>query len=280
VFALGKSVYGSQRWYQLGPLQLQPSEFAVLALIVVIATYCGRRTGVLAFRETMALLVLAGIPLVLVYKQPDLGTTIILGITLAAMLLAAGVRMRYLAMLLVCVVGGFYLAIHLHILQKYQLDRLTSFLQQNKGLRTTNYDVNMSKNAISAGGTYGTGIGKGAATNLSFIPNQETDFIFSAVGEQLGFVGSAVVIALFGVISFRMMRAAQMAKDTFGRLLAAGSLAFLSFSVFENVGMATGIMPVTGIPLPFISYGGSASFAFFACIGLVVNVEMRRVARR
>lgn len=280
VFVVGKSQYGAERWYQIGPLQLQPSEFAALGVIIAIAAYCSRRKGVLAAREMVGLLALAGVPMLLVYKQPDLGTTIILGVTLAAMMLAADVRLRYLALLLAMVVGGFFFAVKLHILDANQLSRLTSFLHQSKDAQGTNYEVTMTKNAISSGGLKGVGIDKGLATNLALIPNQYTDFIFSAVGEQLGFIGSAIVIGLFGVIALRMLRAAQMAKDTFGRLVCVGAVAFLAFSVFENIGMNIGITPITGIPLPFLSYGGSASFAFFAAIGLVLNVEMRRLPRR
>jgi rod shape determining protein RodA len=281
VFALNEpTAYGAARWYPLGPLDLQPSEFAALGVIIAVATYCSKRQGVLGFRQTVGLLVMAGIPMLLVYKQPDLGTTIIIGISLAAMMLAADIRLRYLALLFVMVAVAFYLAVHLHILKAYQLDRLTCFLHPARNIQGCNWDLTQSRDAISAGGTYGTGLGHGLATNLSLIPNQQNDFIFSAVGEQLGFVGSVVVISLFGVISLRILRAAQMAKDTFGRLVCAGTLAFLAFSVFENIGMTIGIMPITGIPLPFISYGGSALFAFYAAIGLVVNVEMRRLPRR
>ncbi len=280
VFVVGKSAYGAERWYPLGALQLQPSEFAAIGLIIAIATFCSRRQGVLELREIIGILVLGGIPLVLVYKQPDLGTTIILSVTFAAMLVAAGVRVRYLAVMFVVVVGGFFGAVHFHLIQSYQLERLTSFLHQGKDLQSTNYDLNQSKNSISSGGFRGTGLFKGSATNLGFVPNQGTDFIFSALGEQLGFVGAAVVIGLFGVIALRALRAAQTAKDSFGRLVCAGALAFISFSVFENIGMTIGLTPITGIPLPFVSYGGSASFAFFATVGLVANVEMRKVVKK
>lgn len=280
VFVAGKSAEGAERWYQLGPLQLQPSEFAAIGLIIALATFVSRRKGVLEFRETLAILVLAGVPMVLVYKQPDLGTTIILGVTLTAMLVAAGIRVRYLLLLGVVIVGGFFLAIHLHLLKGYQLERLTSFLHQNQNTQSTNYDLNQSKNTIAGGGFGGQGIFRDGPTNLGYVPNQLTDFIFSAVGGQLGFIGSAVVIGLFGVICLRMLRAAQTARDSFGRMVCAGALAFLAFSAFENIGMTIGITPITGIPLPFISYGGSASFAFFATVGLVANVEMRRSIRK
>ncbi|MGH9172073.1 MAG: rod shape-determining protein RodA [Acidimicrobiales bacterium] len=280
VFVVGKRALGAERWYQLGALQLQPSEFAAIGLIIAFATYCSHRKGVLELREFLALLLLAIVPLLLVYKQPDLGTTIIMTVTLAAMLLAAGVRVRYLAVLGVLAIGAVLAVVHLHLLDQYQLQRITSFLHQSKNQQGSNYDLTQSKESISAGGFRGTGLFNGLATNLGFIPNQVDDFIFSAVGEQLGFVGAAVMIGLFGVMTFRCLRAAQTARDPFGRLVCAGALAFVAFSVFENVGMTIGIMPITGIPLPFISYGGSASFAFFATVGLVANVEMRRQVHR
>lgn len=280
VFVIGKSQYGSVRWYEFGPLQLQPSEFAALGLIVAVATYCSRRSGVLEFREMLGILLLAGIPMALVFKQPDLGTTIVLGVTLVAMMVAAGVRIRYLVLLFVVAAGGFVLALHVHLLKPYQLQRLTGFLHPNQGQSTYNYDATMSKTAIAGGGFKGTGLLRGPSTNGAFIPNEQNDFIFAAVGEQLGFLGSAVVIGLFGIVALRMLRAAQIARDAFGRMVCAGALAFLAFSVFENIGMTIGIMPVTGIPLPFLSYGGSACFSFFATVGLVLNVELRRAGRR
>lgn len=280
VFVVGTSQYGSVRWYSLGPLQLQPSEFATIGLIIAVATYCSRKRGVLELRETIGLLLLAVIPMALVFKQPDLGTTIVLGVTLAAMLVTAGIRVRYLLLLFAVVIGGFVLALHAHVLKPYQMQRLTGFLHPSQGLSTYNYDGTQAKIAIASGRFSGTGLFKGPATNLAYIPNQQNDFIFSAVGEQLGFLGSAVVIGLFGFMALRMLRAAQTARDGFGRMICAGALAFLAFSVFENIGMTVGIMPITGIPLPFISYGGSASFAFFATVGLVLNVELRRGGKR
>ncbi|MDA8266535.1 MAG: rod shape-determining protein RodA [Actinomycetota bacterium] len=280
VFVVGKSAAGAQRWYQLGALQLQPSEFAAIGLIIALATYASHRKGTLEVREIVALVALAGVPMMLVYLQPDLGTAIVLGVTLAAMLVVAGVRLRYLVLLAVLVVLAVVMAIELHLLKGYQLQRLTGFLHQNQGLQSTNYDLNQSKETIASGGLQGTGLFRGAATNLGYVPNQQTDFIFSAVGEQLGFVGSALVIGLFGMISLRALRAAQLARDSFGRLVCVGALAFVAFSAFENIGMTIGLTPISGIPLPFISYGGSASFAFFATVGLVANVEMRRMARK
>ena len=270
----------SVRWFAFGPLQVQPSEFGVLGLMIVVSLYCARHQHELDLKRLMIVLCLAGVPMLLVMKQPDLGTTIVMGIVLATMLVLAGVRVRLLALFAVLVVGGVFAAVHLHVLHAYQLGRLTSFVHPGTDTQGAGYQLAQSKIAIGSGGLHGTGLGHGTQTNLGYVPNQDTDFIFTAVGEQLGFLGSALVLGLFGIVAFRIMRAIQVTRDPFGRMLCAGALAFLVFSVFQNVGMTIGIMPITGIPLPFISYGGSALFAFFAAIGLVLSVEMRRFARR
>ncbi|MGA8296144.1 MAG: rod shape-determining protein RodA [Acidimicrobiales bacterium] len=280
VIAVGHSENGSQRWISFGGVQFQPSEFAVLAVICAVALYLARHRRELNVMRILALCVMTGVPMLLVVKQPDLGTAILLGIVLFVMLYFGGVRARFLFALIAIAVLGFLAAVALHVLSRYQLDRLTAFLHQSTDPQGLDYNVIQSKTAIGSGGLTGTGLFKGAQTNLNYVPIQYADFIFSAIGEQLGFVGSAVVIALYGLVAFRVFRAIQTARDELGRLICAGILAFVVFSVFENVGMASGIMPITGIPLPFISYGGSALVAFFCAIGLVLNVEMRRSRAR
>jgi rod shape determining protein RodA len=270
----------SVRWFDFGPLQIQPSEFGVLGLIIVVALYCSHHQNNLDLKRVLVVLALAGLPMLLVMKQPDLGTTIVMGIVLATMLVVAGVRLRLLALFAALLVVGVIGAVHFHVLHSYQLDRLTSVLHQNADTQAANYQSYQSKIAIGSGGPFGTGLFRGSQTNLGYVPNQDTDFIFTAVGEQLGFLGSSIVLGLFALVSFRIFRAIQVARDPFGRLLCAGVLAFLVFSVFQNVGMTIGIMPITGIPLPLISYGGSALFAFFAAIGVVLSVEMHRAVRR
>ncbi len=277
VKAVGHTQNGAERWISLGGIQLQPSEFAVLAVIVVIGVYLSRHERVLNVPSVLALVALAGIPMLLVVVQPDLGTAILLAAVLFVMLFVGGVRLRFLAGLVVLAVAAFACAVALHILNRYQLDRLTAFLHQDtSGSQTLNYNVIQSKTAIGSGGVRGTGLFRGLETNLDYVPIQYADFIFSAIGEQLGFIGSAIVIGLYGLVAYRVFRAIQVARDSLGRLLCAGVLAFLVVSVFENIGMATGIMPITGIPLPFISYGGSALLAFFIATGVVVNVELHR----
>ncbi len=158
--------------------------------------------------------------------------------------------------------------------------RIHSFFNQSQAASGANYNLTLAKEAIGSGGLTGLGLFHGPLTTLQYVPVAYADFIFSAIGEQTGFIGATVVLGLFAVIAFRIFRAMQVARDTLGRLICGGVLAFVVFSVFQNVGMNVGLMPITGIPLPFISYGGSALLAFFAAIGLVANVEMRRFRMR
>jgi len=272
---VGSHALGSQRWFSLGPLQLQPSEFATLVLIIAIATYCTRRPEGLEFRDLVRMVLMAGLPIVLIIKQPDLGTAIVCTVILLVMLAVAGMPGRYLILLIVGAVLVILVALNLGLVKHYQIQRLTSFISPNSASVDVTYNVNEAKTAIAHGGIFGQGLFKGAQTNLAYVPEQQTDFIFSAVGEQLGFVGAGVLLALYGVLAWRILRTAQMAKDAFGRLLCSGIFALLMFSVFENVGMNMGIMPVAGIPLPFLSYGGSAMIGFMAAIGIVTNVHYR-----
>jgi len=270
----------SVRWFSFGSVQLQPSEFGVLGVIIGIAVYLSRHQENLGLRRLVVLAAMVGVPMLLVFKQPDLGTTIILAMVFATMLVVGGLRVRLLALLGVCAIIGVLGAVHFGLLHAYQIARVTAFVNQNQNTASLNYQLNLSKITIGSGGVHGSGLYHGVETNLGGIPNQSTDFIFTAVGEQLGFVGSAVVLGLFALIAFRIIRAIQVSRDLFGRMVCAGALAFIVFSVFQNVGMTIGIMPITGIPLPFMSYGGTALVSFFAVIGLAVNVGMRRGVRR
>ncbi len=285
VFVVGSSAQGAARWFSIGPLQLQPSEFAVLALILAVAAYCARRDADgLAWRDVFRLLIMAGIPIVLVLLQPDLGTAIIMVIVLLVMLAVAGLPIRILVMLLVATALVALVAIEGGFLHHYQIARLTTFLNpsahsNNPYVQSTIYNTQQAKIAIGSGGLFGSGIGHGAQTNLGYVPEQQTDFIFTAVAEQLGFVGSVGVLSLLGVIAWRVLHAAVVSRDTFGRLICAGLFAFIAFSVFQNAGMTMGIMPITGIPLPFVSYGGTAVLVFFGAVGLALSVGARRKFR-
>ncbi len=285
VFVVGSSAQGAARWFSIGPLQLQPSEFSVLALILAVASYCARRDADgLAWRDVFRLLIMAGIPIVLVLLQPDLGTAIIMVIVLLVLLAVAGLPIRILVMLLVGTVLVALVAIEGGFLHHYQIARLTTFLNPNAHsnnpyVRSTIYNTQQAKIAIGSGGLFGSGIGHGVQTNLGYVPEQQTDFIFTAVAEQLGFVGSVGLLSLLGVIAWRVLHAAVVARDIFGRLICAGLFAFIAFSVFQNAGMTMGIMPITGIPLPFVSYGGTAVLVFFGAVGLALSVGARRKFR-
>ncbi len=282
VFVAGSSAQGAARWFSLGPLQLQPSEFAVLALILAVASYCARRQEEgLAWRDVFRLLIMAGIPIVLVLLQPDLGTAMIMVIVLLVMLAVAGLPIRILVMLLVATVLVAVVAVEGGLLHHYQIARLTTFLNPNSHstnpyVQSAIYNTQQAKNAIGSGGLFGSGIGHGVETNLGYVPEQQTDFIFTAVAEQLGFFGSVGLLVLLGVIAWRVLHAAVVSRDIFGRLICSGLFAFIAFSVFQNAGMTMGIMPITGIPLPFVSYGGTAVIVFFTAIGLSLSVGARR----
>ncbi len=273
---LGSSARGAQRWFNVGSLQLQPSTMASGALIVVLAAYCHVRRGELDLASVVVCLGLAGVPMVLVAVQPDLGSAIVLGSVLLAVLLVAGARPRHLAVLglatitLVVVVG------HFGVLKPYQRSRLTAFLDQTSDQNAANYNLEQSKVAIGSGGLTGKGLFRGTQTNLAFVPEQQTDFIFTAVGEQLGFAGAVTLLGLFGLVAWRVWRVACMSADLAGRLICAGVLGLMMIEIFENAGMTMGIMPITGIPLPLVSYGGSSTIVTFAALGLVNSVAMHR----
>jgi rod shape determining protein RodA len=282
VFVVGNTALGAERWYSVGGIQVQPSEFAVLFLILALATFCARRSEGLKMYDVMRLLLMAVVPLALIVKEPDLGTAIIIVLVVSAMMVIAGVPPRFMTLLAVLGSLGLAIAIYLDLLQKYQVDRFISFANQNStnpALATLIYEVKNAKSAIGAGGLHGAGLFHGAQTVLGYVPEQWTDFIFTAIGEQLGFIGSTAVIVLLAFIGYRMFVIGKNARDTMGRLLCIGVFIFFAFSVFENVGMTMGIMPVTGVPLPLLSYGGSAAVCFFVAGGMVLSVSRRGPAR-
>ena len=282
VLVVGRSVQGAARWFSIGPIEIQPSEFAILALIAAVATYCARREEGLAWPDVFKLLALAAVPMLLVIKQPDLGTAIVMFVVLLVMLAVAGLPARILFILVIGAALVVFASAKVGLLHHYQIQRLTSFLNQDSHSATEQklvYNTTQSKIAIAAGGFHGTGLGHGGQTSLGYVPEQQTDFIFSAVGEQLGFIGASTVLIMLSVLSWRLLRAAQVARDDFGRLLCAGLFTFVAYSVFQNAGMSMGIMPVTGIPLPFVSYGGSAAICFFAAVGVTISVYRQRSRR-
>jgi rod shape determining protein RodA len=217
--------------------------------------------------------------MVIIVVQPDLGTAIIVAVTVGVMIVIAGVPPRLMALLAALGVVGSISAILAGLLHDYQLSRLIAFLNQNSSdpaLATAIYHVDNAKNAIGAGGITGMGLFNGLQTTLGYVPEQRTDFIFTAIGEQLGLIGSLVFLGLLASVAYRIFVISQDAKEQFGRLLCVGIFVFFSFSCFQNIGMTMGIMPVTGIPLPLVSYGGTAALVFSGAIGMVLSVSRRR----
>ena len=275
---VGSNIKGQQAWFQLpGGFTLQPSEFAKFGIIIALAGYLNQFRGELdAWRLTVTL-GLAAVPIGLVLIQPDLGTALVLGVIIVGLLTMAGVSGKQLAVIGLLTVTAIYVVVGLGLLKQYQIDRLNVFAG-DPTTQESAYNQKQSTQAIANGRFGGEGFQEGSQTQGSFVPEQHTDFIFTAVGEELGFIGSLGLLGLLAVVMWRVWRTARLARDYFGMLVCTGVLAMLAFQIFENVGMTMGIMPVTGIPLPFMSYGGSSMIATFACIGLVLNVSMRRFA--
>ncbi len=282
VLVVGEKRKGTQGWFQLGPFQLQPSEFAKIGLIIGLAYLAAQFRNEVDGRRFATLIGLCAVPVVLVMLQPDLGTTIVSAAVTIALLVVAGARGRHLALLGLVAVFAVGLVLQSGRLDTYQTDRLATFLEQDdsrlveRTSRTAAYNLNQSKIAIGSGGVWGKGLFEGNLTRLQYVPEQHTDFIFTAVGEELGLLGAGTLLGLFSVIVWRIWRAAKLAGDEFGSLLCIGVLAMFVFQIFQNVGMTMGIMPITGIPLPFVSYGGSSIVTSFMAMGLVLNVHMRR----
>lgn len=278
---VGESRSGTQGWFQLGPFQLQPSEMAKLGMIIGFAGLASQFRGDLDNMRVLILLGVCGAPMGLVMLQPDLGTTLVSVAVAFSMLLVAGVRPRVLGVLALGAVVFTTLVLTSGVLKEYQVARLTTYVRQDQQATSerdeeTRYNLDQAKLAIGSGGLTGKGLFAGTQTNNSFVPEQRTDFIFTAVGEQLGFVGSALLLCGLGVIVWRIWRTAQLARDDFGMLVCTGIMAMIVIQSFENIGMTIGIMPITGIPLPFMSYGGSALLTMFLSVGLVQSVHMRR----
>jgi len=267
----------AQRWFQLGSFQLTPSEFVKVGLIVMLAAVLSElRSPVPTLRDVVRVCAIALLPLGLVFLQPDIGTSIVLiGVT-AGMLLVAGTRLTHLLALGLAAIVMLLLAFQLHVIKDYQVARLTGFLDVKGNTLTSNYNRLEAEIAVGSGGIFGRGFGNGPQTNLDFVPEQHTDFIFTVAGEEFGFVGSMLLLGLYGLLLWRAIRIAHLSKDPFGTYLAAGVASMFAVQMFVNVGMVIGIMPITGIPLPFVSYGGSQMLANFLGVGILLNVHMRR----
>ncbi len=276
--SVGTLVNGSRRWISLGGFNLQPSEIAKIAVIIAIAALLYERGGEPTLGTLLACLALAGIPAGLIFLEPDLGSAIVIVWLLFVMFLVGGLPLRWLAGLAVGGIGAVAYAFIGGFIKSYQLERLTAFLDQGNSAQAGDalYQLNQSMIAIGSGQLAGQGFRQGTQNAAAFIPENHTDFIFTVVGEEFGFVGSLVLLALFAVLMWRGLRIAMIAKDLFGAIVASAIVGLLGLQVFVNVGMTIGIAPITGIPLPFVSYGGTSLIMWFALIGLLLNIHMRR----
>jgi rod shape determining protein RodA len=274
---LGSSSAGAQRWFEFAGFQVTPSEFAKITLILMLASVLSdMRTPQPTLVDVVRAIGFAALPMILVLIQPDIGTSIVLAAILGGILVVAGTRTRHLAALAVAGVLMIVGVFQLHVIQEYQLDRIKTFLDQEGAPAAASYNLQQSLIAIGSGGITGQGYLQGRLTNLDFVPEQHTDFIFTAAGEEFGFVGSAIILSLFAILLWRAIRISYLSKDPFGTYVAAGVASMFAIQMFVNIGMTIGIMPITGIPLPFVSYGGSAMLANLAGVGLLLNVHMRR----
>lgn len=283
VLVVGTEVNGAQAWIQLpGGFSIQPSEFMKVALAVGLAMLLAeRRDGETEpqLPDVAFALLIAAVPIGLVMLQPDLGTAVVMGMIVLGILAVAGTRLSWLLALLALGVAGAYLAVQVGVLDQYQIDRLLAFANPELDPQGVGYNTNQARITVGAGSIFGAGLFQGTQTAGGFVPEQQTDFIYTVVAEELGFVGSIGIIALFAVVLWRAMRIAVRAEDLFGTLMATGIVCWFAFQMFENVGMVIGIMPVTGVPLPFVSYGGTSMFANWMAIGLLENVHLRRSVR-
>ncbi len=268
---------GAHRWISLPFFDPQPSEIAKLAVIIMLATFIAdRRMELSSIKDFAQALGIALVPMFFIFLEPDLGMTLSIFIIAVGMLVVGGATLRQMAVLGAGSLVAVLAALQLHVLKSYQLTRLMVFLKPDMDPLQSGYNLLQSKIAIGSGQLLGKGLFQGTQTNLKFIPEHHTDFIFSVIGEELGFLGAVVLLALFAVLLWRAFKIAITARDPFGTMLAVGIVVMFFFQIVVNVGMTMGIMPITGIPLPFVSYGGSSLLVNFFCIGLLLNIGMRR----
>jgi rod shape determining protein RodA len=277
VLITGQLIKGAQRWIPLGPFNVQPAELLKIALIMTLGGYlASREEEAEEFGVVLTSLVYMGVPCLLVLLQPDLGTPVLLFLVWLAMLFTLGAKVVHLGAVTVALMLLFTAAWGLNIIRPHQKDRLTAFMDPEADPHGTGWQLRQSLIAIGSGHYAGKGLYKGTQSRLRFIPDQETDFIFTVIGEETGFVGSVLTLALFGGLLWRALSIALAAKDTSGRLMAVGIAAMIMVHVMVNVGMAVGIMPVKGMPLPLISYGGSNMLANLAAIGILQSIHIHR----
>jgi rod shape determining protein RodA len=281
VLVMGSTINGSRSWIVLAGMSIQPAEFAKLAVVTGMALVVAERTEGswrrrdVGHLDVLGMLAIAALPALLILLQPDLGTTLVLVMTVFGVIAASGAPRRWLVVLLAAGAGAAWAAVAFGVLKQYQLDRFMAFTDPTLDPRGAGYNVEQARIAIGNGGVFGQGLFDGSQTQSGFVPEQQTDFIFTVAGEELGLVGAGAVIVLLGVVLWRALTIAAQADDLFGRLAAAGVACWFGFQSFQNIGMCLGIMPVTGVPLPLVSYGGSSMFATLMAVGLLQNIHLR-----
>lgn len=279
VLLVGTTINGAHSWIVIGGgFQVQPSEFAKVALVVGMAVLLAERsTQEHSSRgaDVPLVLALAAVPLGLVMLQPDLGTAMVFVFTVLGVLLLSGAPVRWLLGLIAAGILVIVASVQLGVLKDYQLERFRAFTNQDADTLGAAYNITQARIAIGNGGLTGTGLFQGTQTTGKFVPEQQTDFVFTVAGEELGLLGAGGIIVLLGLLLWRALRLAGRSPDLFGRLVAGGVACWFAFQAFVNIGMTLGIMPITGLPLPFVSYGGSAMFANWMAVGLLLNVHAR-----
>ena len=276
---LGSEINGARAWISLpGGFQFQPAELAKIAIIVGIAMIMADRENAHddpSDLDVVKALAIAAVPVLLIIAQPDLGTVLIISAAILAMIGASGAPSRWVIGLLILAVIGVFTAIQTGAVSQYQIARLQSFVDPSADPQATGYQLRQSRITIGSGGILGKGLFNGPQTNGRFVPEQQTDFIFTVAGEELGFIGCSVILALYLLLFIRAFAICRRSSDLFGRLVCIGVIAWFIFQTFENIGMTMGLMPMTGVPLPFLSYGGSSMFANLIGVGLLQNVHSR-----
>jgi rod shape determining protein RodA len=272
---LGSDINGAHAWISLpGGFQVEPSEFAKVALILIVATVLSQARGTRpGLRSVLLALAVAAPLMVLVVIEPALGVAMVLVVVTATMIVLSGTRLLIIAALTAIVGSAVALAGGMHLLKSYQLTRFTSFLHPSADLAGAGYNAAQAKIAVGSGGVFGEGLFHGQLVAGHFVPSQQTDFIFTVAGEELGFAGTITIVVLLFIVVVRALRIAARADDLFGVLIASGVAVWFAFQSFVNIGMTIGIMPITGLPLPFVSYGGSAIFADMIAIGMLQSVR-------
>ncbi len=276
---LGSEVNGAKAWIALpGGFQIQPAELAKISIIIGMSMILSERShdsNEPGTTDVLQALVIAAVPVVFILLQPDMGTVFIISASVVTIIAVSGAPTKWVIGLLLIAVLGAVVATKSGVISEYQVKRLQTFVDPTADTQGTGYQLRQARITVGSGGLIGTGLFNGPQTNGRFVPEQQTDFIFTVAGEELGFLGSGLIVLLYLVILMRSFSIARRTNDPFGRLVTTGVIAWYAFQLFENIGMTLGLMPMTGVPLPFVSYGGSSMFATLIGFGLLQNVHAR-----